>query len=87
MYLPRLVLAARTTAMGGRAGHGGPSAVTRSGERSLTASRQIGERLFISANTASVHVSNILTKTRLASRHDIADWARSNGLLAPLRPC
>jgi DNA-binding NarL/FixJ family response regulator len=45
--------------------------------------RQIGERLFISAKTAGVHVSNILTKTRLASRYDIADWARSNGLLAP----
>lgn len=83
MYLPRLVLAARTTVMGGRAGHRGPSAVTRSGERRFTASRQIGERLFISANTASVHVSNILTQTRLASRHDIADWARSNRLLEP----
>jgi DNA-binding CsgD family transcriptional regulator/tetratricopeptide (TPR) repeat protein len=42
--------------------------------------RQIGERLFISAKTAGVHVSNILTKTRLTSRYDIADWASANGL-------
>ncbi len=42
--------------------------------------RQIGERLSISAKTAGVHVSNILTKTGLASRYDLAAWACANGL-------
>ncbi len=42
--------------------------------------RQIGERLFISAKTAGVHVSNILAKAGLASRYEIAAWAGTNGL-------
>jgi DNA-binding CsgD family transcriptional regulator/tetratricopeptide (TPR) repeat protein len=39
--------------------------------------RQIAERLFISAKTASVHVSNILRKTNTSSRTEAAFLARS----------
>ncbi|WP_440710470.1 helix-turn-helix transcriptional regulator [Herbiconiux sp. YIM B11900] len=39
--------------------------------------RQIAERLFISSKTASVHVSNILRKTKTASRTEAAFLARS----------
>ena len=42
--------------------------------------RQIGERLLISSKTAGVHVSNILAKTGLATRYDVAAWARAHGL-------
>jgi len=48
--------------------------------------RQMGERLFISAKTAGVHVSNILTKTGLGSRYDIAAWASANGLRPAPQP-
>ncbi|MEV0667902.1 ATP-binding protein [Actinomadura luteofluorescens] len=37
--------------------------------------RQIGERLFISAKTAGVHVSNILAKVGVTSRLEAAAWA------------
>jgi DNA-binding CsgD family transcriptional regulator len=43
--------------------------------------RQIGEELFISEKTASVHVSNILTKLRAGNRSEAAAIARRNGLL------
>jgi DNA-binding CsgD family transcriptional regulator len=42
--------------------------------------REIGERLLISSKTAGVHVSNILAKTGLATRYDVAAWARTHGL-------
>ncbi len=43
--------------------------------------RQIGEALFISPNTAGVHVSNILTKLGVASRIEAAAIAHRSGLL------
>ncbi|GAA2097433.1 helix-turn-helix transcriptional regulator [Microlunatus panaciterrae] len=43
--------------------------------------RQIGERLFISTKTASVHVSNILAKLAVGSRTEAAAVARRRGLL------
>ncbi|PIJ10408.1 hypothetical protein BMH30_13765, partial [Leucobacter sp. OLES1] len=39
--------------------------------------RQIGERLFISAKTASVHVSAILRKLSVATRTEAAVLART----------
>ncbi|WP_079030009.1 helix-turn-helix transcriptional regulator [Streptomyces ambofaciens] len=45
--------------------------------------RQIGEELFISAKTASVHVSNILAKLDAASRTEAVAVAYRQGLVAP----
>jgi DNA-binding CsgD family transcriptional regulator/tetratricopeptide (TPR) repeat protein len=42
--------------------------------------REIGSRLFISAGTAGVHVSNILRKMGVTSRVQAAGIARENGL-------
>ena len=42
--------------------------------------RQIGQELFISAKTASVHVSNILAKLGVANRGEAAAAARRLGL-------
>src|SRR6266542_2673217 len=41
---------------------------------------EIGRRLFVSAKTASVHVSNILGKLGMSSRAEIAAWAVRQGL-------
>jgi DNA-binding NarL/FixJ family response regulator len=43
--------------------------------------REIGERLFISAKTASVHVSNIIGKLDASGRGEAAAIARDRGLL------
>ena len=43
--------------------------------------RQIGSELFISANTAGVHVSRILAKLSLNNRVQIALLAHDAGLL------
>ncbi|NEB74159.1 response regulator transcription factor, partial [Streptomyces sp. SID14478] len=45
--------------------------------------RQIGEELFISGKTASVHVSNILAKLRAASRTEAVGIAYREGLIEP----
>ncbi|WP_053749857.1 helix-turn-helix transcriptional regulator [Streptomyces sp. MMG1533] len=45
--------------------------------------RQIGEELFISGKTASVHVSNILGKLGAASRTEAVAVAYREGLIAP----
>ena len=47
--------------------------------------RQIGEDLFISAKTASVHVSNILAKLGAASRTEAVAVAYRQGLISPER--
>lgn len=44
--------------------------------------RQIGERLFISGKTVSVHVSNLLSKLGVASRAEAVAVAHRRGLLA-----
>ncbi|MYW01992.1 hypothetical protein GT354_27690 [Streptomyces sp. SID3343] len=44
--------------------------------------RQIGEELFISVKTASVHVSNILAKVGAASRTEAVAMAYRKGLIA-----
>jgi DNA-binding CsgD family transcriptional regulator/tetratricopeptide (TPR) repeat protein len=76
---------------GGSAPGSPASAATRTVEDDLTererqvltliaqglSNRQIAERLFISAKTASVHVSNILRKTNTSSRTEAAFLARS----------
>ncbi len=41
--------------------------------------RQIGEKLFISPKTVSVHISNILRKLDVNSRYEAAELARHNG--------
>ncbi|MGW4432747.1 helix-turn-helix transcriptional regulator [Streptomyces tendae] len=75
---------------------GGPAA-TGTGGAALTAreqdvlrllalghsNRRIGEELFISAKTASVHVSNILAKLNAASRTEAVAVAHRQGLVAP----
>jgi DNA-binding NarL/FixJ family response regulator len=43
--------------------------------------RQIGNELFISSNTAGVHVSRILAKLGAATRTQAAAIARERGLL------
>ncbi|MGB3828990.1 MAG: response regulator transcription factor, partial [Ornithinimicrobium sp.] len=45
--------------------------------------REIGERLFISANTAANHVRNILIKTDAPNRTKAAVFATEQGLLQP----
>ncbi len=45
--------------------------------------REIAARLFISAKTASVHVSNILAKLRVASRGEAAATAHRLGVVNP----
>ncbi|MEU6666700.1 AAA family ATPase [Streptomyces sp. NPDC046727] len=47
--------------------------------------RQIGEELFITGKTASVHVSNILAKLGAASRTEAVAVAYRRGLIAPER--
>jgi DNA-binding CsgD family transcriptional regulator/tetratricopeptide (TPR) repeat protein len=44
---------------------------------------EIARRLFISAKTASVHVSNILAKLQMSSRTEVAAWAVRSGLVPP----
>ena len=43
---------------------------------------EIGDRLFISAKTASVHVSNVMRKLGVTNRRQVARAARECGLLA-----
>jgi DNA-binding NarL/FixJ family response regulator len=43
--------------------------------------REIGEALFISPKTASVHVSNLMMKLGVANRTEAASRARERGLL------
>ena len=43
--------------------------------------KEIGERLFISQNTAANHVRSILTKTGTANRTQAAVFAADEGLL------
>jgi DNA-binding CsgD family transcriptional regulator len=64
----------------------GPSALTPR-EREVAAllaegcsNGEVARRLFISTKTASVHVSNILTKLGMASRAEVAAWAVRAGL-------
>ena len=45
--------------------------------------RQIGEELYISGKTASVHVSNILAKLGAASRGEAVAVAYREGLIEP----
>jgi DNA-binding NarL/FixJ family response regulator len=47
---------------------------------------EIARRLFISAKTASVHVSNILAKLGMASRAEVAAWAVRSGLVPGAAP-
>ena len=42
---------------------------------------QIGQRLFISTKTASVHVSHILAKLQASTRGEAVDLARRRGVL------
>ena len=44
--------------------------------------RQIGQRLFISEKTASVHVSNVLAKLGASGRAEAVDIAHRRGLIA-----
>ncbi len=46
-----------------------------------TTNREIGEKLFISEKTASVHVSNILAKLGVSNRGEAAAVARGSGLI------
>ena len=43
--------------------------------------KEIGAALDISARTVSTHLSNIFTKLGVASRGELADFARANGML------
>jgi DNA-binding NarL/FixJ family response regulator len=43
--------------------------------------REIGSRLFISAKTASVHLSNLMAKLNVSSRTEAVTVARRRGLL------
>jgi DNA-binding NarL/FixJ family response regulator len=43
--------------------------------------KEIGSALEISARTVSTHLSNIFLKLSVASRGELADFVRQNGLL------
>jgi DNA-binding NarL/FixJ family response regulator len=43
--------------------------------------REIGKRLFISEKTASVHLSNVMSKLNVASRTEAVTVAHRRGLL------
>lgn len=45
--------------------------------------REIGERLYISVQTAETHVKRVLTKLGLHSRTQVASWATARGLARP----
>jgi len=45
--------------------------------------REIARKFVISENTVKNHVRNVLSKLRLRSRRDIADYAREHGLTPP----
>jgi predicted ATPase/DNA-binding CsgD family transcriptional regulator len=47
----------------------------------LQSNRDIARTLFISIRTAESHVEHILAKLDLANRHELAAWARGNGLV------
>jgi DNA-binding NarL/FixJ family response regulator len=42
---------------------------------------QVGQALFISMKTASVHVSNIIAKLGVSSRGEAAAWAHAHGVI------
>jgi len=48
--------------------------------------KQIGARLGISARTVESHVSAVLRKLQLTSRHEVTHWAAARGLIAPDGP-
>jgi DNA-binding CsgD family transcriptional regulator/tetratricopeptide (TPR) repeat protein len=82
----RLDLGPRPTSGDGSAPGAGPVLTPREAEvlalvaEGLT-NRQIGERLFISEKTASVHVSRLLAKLGAGTRGEAAAIARRRGLL------
>jgi DNA-binding CsgD family transcriptional regulator len=43
--------------------------------------KQIGVRLDIGARTVESHVGAVLRKLQLSSRHEVAHWAASRGLI------
>ncbi|MDQ6806458.1 MAG: LuxR C-terminal-related transcriptional regulator [Actinomycetota bacterium] len=43
--------------------------------------KRIGARLDISARTVESHVGAVLRKLQLTSRHEVAHWAASRGLI------
>ena len=43
---------------------------------------ELAGRLYISPKTAAVHVSNVLAKLGMASRTEVAAWARNEGSFA-----
>jgi len=47
--------------------------------------KQIGARLDISARTVESHVGAVLRKLQLSSRHEVAHWAASRGLIDDAR--
>ncbi|MDI2129897.1 ATP-binding protein [Yinghuangia seranimata] len=79
---------ARRARLGGSASAAGPATVLTGREQEVLAllakgrsNRQIGEALFISTKTASVHVSNILAKLGAASRTEAVALAYRAGLI------
>jgi DNA-binding CsgD family transcriptional regulator len=75
--------------LGAGAEAGGPETLTPR-EREVAAlltgglsNSEVARRLYISPKTASVHVSNILTKLGMSSRAEIAAWAVREGLEQP----
>jgi predicted ATPase/DNA-binding CsgD family transcriptional regulator len=68
---------------------GGPGGPLTSRERDVVrligrgySNRQIAQELTITVGTAGVHIEHILRKLDLRSRHQVADWAKSHGLVA-----
>ncbi|CAL9614152.1 helix-turn-helix transcriptional regulator [Streptomyces sp. enrichment culture] len=76
--------------LGGPSGAGGRGGVLTAREREVLrllargrSNRQIGEELFISGKTASVHVSNILAKLGAGGRTEAVAIAYREGLVVP----
>ena len=88
----RIELRTGSSEVGSAVGQRGPVTLTAREVSVMTlvaaghTNREIGDRLFISEKTASVHVTHAMEKLGALSRYEAAATAERLGLLQPARP-